>query len=418
MIASPIKCCQIYLPLLLVGLCVCMSANWALAVEAEDPKQVAANKNDENGKNAKNEEKDAQKEVPLDAKVPEKFNELDDPIGRVKPLAKRPPTPKLELISKVTREIADEARRDWKRDRALRRYADYSSRVQFGLTNRQLIAALLKRQDNHPTVDAYVRWQLLSFEPDLSEARDIELRRMVAMMPELTHLPAPPKAGNILKGENGAGAYFFSGRQRAFLSDLVPVPGSGGANPRLGVISSGAGISAATFDPQKAIETARGHTYDFVKSVATVEYLNGPAIHYRDAFVRMLPTAEGFRLEVMFNDMKDRIEAGDPGYKTAAQAFFDEAQRTRTDKSISPRTRAKLVFNMRDLARKRTLVVKAIQIDDAGNMREEHDVVAFPQKFVPPLIANLKGEVAEKVDDKDGIKDDVKVDNKEEAKQQ
>lgn len=403
MVGSPLKRFQIHLPLLLVGLCLGTSPNWAVA--ADDPKQVAADKK---------QEKEEKKEVPLDAKAPEKFNQLEDPIGRVKPLAKRPPTPKLELISSVTRDLADEARKDWKRDRVLRRYSDYSSRVQFGLSNRQLIAALLKRQDSHPTVDAYVRWQLLSFAPDLSEARDIELRRMVALMPDLTQLPAPPKAGNILKGENGSGAYFFSGRQRAFLSDLVPVPGSSGANPRLGVISSGAGISAATFDPQKAIETARGHTYDFVKSVATVEYLNGPAIHYRDAFVRMLPTAEGFRLEVMFNDMKDRIEAGDPGYKTAAQAFFNEAQRTRTDQSISPRTRAKLVYNMRVLARKRTSVVRAIQIDDAGNMREEHDVVAFPEKFVAPLIANLKGEEDKAEDEKK--EEDKKEDNKAEAK--
>ena len=31
-------------------------------------------------------------------------------------------------------------------------------------------------------------------------------------------------------------------------------------------------------------------------------------------------------LEAMFVDMKDRIEAGDPTYKDATQAFFDEAK--------------------------------------------------------------------------------------------
>ncbi len=329
--------------------------------------------------------------VPLDAKAPRSLNELDDQPGRVKPLAKRPTSAKLELISKVTRDIANEARRDWKKERAFRRYADYSSRVQFGLSNRQIIAALLKKQDNHPAVDAYIRWQLLSFAPDFSALREFEYKRLVATMPDLTHLPPPPKPGNILKGENGSGAYFFSGRQRAFLSDLVPVPGTGASNPRLSVINSGAGISAATFDPQKAISVARDHTYDYVKAKSTVEYLNGPAIHYRDALVRMLPAGAGVRLEAMFVDMKDRIYAGDPGYKTAAQEFFNEAQRTRNDKSIDARTRAKLVYQMRDLSRKRTAVVRKIQIDDAGNMREEHDVVAFPKKFVPPLIANLKG---------------------------
>lgn len=331
------------------------------------------------------------KPVPLDAQAPVTLNQLNDPPGRVKALAKRPLGPKLMLVSKVTREIAQQGRLEWRKEGSFRRYSDYSSQVNFGLTNRQLIAALSQRLDSHPAVDAYVRWQLLSFAPDFTVLKDIELKRLVANLPSLTQLPPPPKAGNIIKGDNGARGYFFSGTQRAFLSDLVPVSGTGLSNPRLSVIGGGGGISAASLDPQKAIEAARNQTYDYVQAGTTVEYLNGPAIHYRDALVRLIPDTAGQRLEVLFQDLKERISAGDPGYKDAAQAFYNEAQRTRNDGTISAQARAKLVYQMRELARKKTSVVQRIQIDNAGNLKPTSIVVRFPEKFVPPLLANLKG---------------------------
>lgn len=321
------------------------------------------------------------------------FNQLHEPPGRVKPVAKRP-TGRIPLISTVIRDIATEARQGWAVEREWPHdMADHSTRTQeMALLNRQIIMSLMKRQDSHASVDGYIRWQLLSYAPDLSEARPPEIRAIIANLPPLTRLPVPPKARNVLD-RNGGGAYFFSGVQKAFLSDLTPVAGARGYNPTLSVAGSGAGLSFET--AEEVIQQSRAAAYDHVQSRPLIERLNGPTVLYRDALMQLIPTEGGLRLEALFLDMKDRLEAGDPSYKDACQAFFNEAHRTQSDQMIPERTRANLMFQMRNLARKKTLVLQEIEIDRAGAMRVKREAVAFPAQHLDTLLGYLKGpEVA------------------------
>ncbi len=325
-----------------------------------------------------------------DAQAPEVVKEESVPGGRVKPVVKRP-TGRIPLVSKVTNDISREARMGWAAERDWpHEEADHSSRQEVALLNRQIIQSLMKRQDNHPAVDGYVRWQLLSYAPDLSEARPQEIRSMIANLPSLTRLPVPPQPRNILRpGDHGGGAYFFSGVQRAFISDLRPVPGARGYNPTLSVVNVGTGLSFET--PEEVIEKSRGAAYDHVASRPVIEKLNVPTANYRTRLMELIPSEGGLKLEALFTDMKDRIEAGDPSYKDACQAFFNEAHAMRDDPSIPEKTRWMLIHQMKTLGAKKVLVLKDIKIDNAGNMSVAREAVAFPRQHLDTAIEYLRG---------------------------
>lgn len=331
-----------------------------------------------------------QPEAKPDAKAPEAVKEEPAPGGRVKPVVKRP-TGRIPLISKVTNDISKEARLGWAAEQDWpHEEADHSSREEIALLNRQIIQSLMKRQDNHPAVDGYVRWQLLSYAPDLSEAKPQEIRSMIANLPPLTRLPVPPQPRNILRGgDSGGGAYFFSGVQRAFISDLRPVPGAKGYNPTLSVVNTGTGLSFET--PEEIIEKSRGAAYDHVVSRPVIEKLNVPTANYRTRLMELIPSEGGLKLEALFTDMKDRIEAGDPSYKDACQAFFNEAHAMRADASIPEKTRWMLINQMKTLGRKKVLVLKDIKIDDAGNMSVAREAVGFPQQHLNAALEYLRG---------------------------
>ena len=302
----------------------------------------------------------------------------------------RDPGAKPALISRLADDIAREARKAWLAEKNWpQTEANYSSRSDAAVANRQLVNALMSRQDNHPSLDAYVRWQMLSFAPNLADLKPAELRRLVDAMPDLTRLPVPPTPRNVLRGDEQGGGYFFSGVQRAFISDLRPVPGTRLMAPQLSVLNSGTGI--ATKNADEIIEENRSVAYDLVQSADVIVRLNIPATLYRDGLIALLPVAEGVKLEAMFIDMKDRIEAGDPTYKDAAQAFFDEAQRTRDDAGIPEKVRANLIHQLRNLARHTTYVAKNVEIARNGDMKVEREAIAFPKQHVETLIGFLKG---------------------------
>lgn len=322
-------------------------------------------------------------------------DEVEELPGRVKPNPKRP-TGKLPLISKITDDLSKEARVGWGENKKWPHVeADYSTRADTAMTNRQLIAALMKRQDSHPAVDGYVRWQLLSFVPDFTEAKPIELKRMIGTLPSLTRLPIPPEAKNVLdKGNGGGGGYFFSGTQRAFISDLRPVPGANLAAPTLSVLGGGSGLNLEK--PEEVIEKSRGAAYDLVQSRGIIEKLNVPTYNFRVGLIHMLPNEGGIKLEALFEHMKDTIEAGDPHYKEACQDFYNEAFRTQADASVPEKTRYSLVQQVKALSPRTILVVVDVKIDNAGNMKVEREGVKFPKEHVPQLLAYLLGPLSEK----------------------
>lgn len=319
--------------------------------------------------------------------------ELEIP-GRVKPLVRRAPNNNnLPRMAALVDELSKEARKSWIADRDWpRNDADYSSRTDAAPSNRQLLTAIAARADSHPAVDAYIRWQLLSFVPDLHEANVADMRKIMSTMPGLTRLPVPPEPRNVLKGgDQGGGAFMFSGVQKAFLSDLRPIPGTPYSAPTLSVVNSGSGIGLNFDDPQEVIERCRGAAYDLVQSRAVVERMNLPATRYRDALISLLPRDGGYRIEAMFDDMIDRLKAGDATFKKSAQAFYDEAFATRNDPTIPQKLRLELIANLRNWGGRTTYIVKEIEIDRAGNMRVAKDAIAFPKDAVERTVEALKG---------------------------
>ena len=72
---------------------------------------------------------------------------------------------------------------------------DFARRFQREIDRDFIIRSIYRVQDRqHPEVDAYIRWQLLSYVPRLDEFRDWEVERLLRQMPELLQNPAADEA--------------------------------------------------------------------------------------------------------------------------------------------------------------------------------------------------------------------------------
>ncbi len=57
--------------------------------------------------------------------------------------------------------------------------------------------------------------------------------------------------------------------------------------------------------------------------------------------------------------------------------------------------RANLIYQLRNLARHTTYVVKNVEIARSGDMKVDREAIAFPKEHVETLVAFLKGPVRE-----------------------
>lgn len=146
---------------------------------------------------------------------------------------------------RVIRELTTEAKRSLRGDRTfLRTQSDYGIQKNVAIDNHELIRLLSRRINSKPATDAYIKWQLLSFGPDLGQATAEQVARMLRVMPQLTPHPGPDvvrRSKSRSKGADGLQLDLVSvtrGRTRR-----VPIRRGALAAPTLGVIKTGLGLS-------------------------------------------------------------------------------------------------------------------------------------------------------------------------------
>ncbi len=123
-------------------------------------------------------------------------------------IAQPPPRSPGATLATAIKTLLDEARLAKTEEQLPRQDADFARRAgQPPLPPLIVGRQLIRRADRDPFVDAYVRWQLTSFEPTLPEMTDREFERFLSELPPM--LENPRANGSLLADINaalGAGA--------------------------------------------------------------------------------------------------------------------------------------------------------------------------------------------------------------------
>lgn len=296
-------------------------------------------------------------------------------------------------VARAVSELSAEAARSWD-DRGdwPTLESDFARRAEYSLTGFEVLAALGRRLHEHPAMDAYIKWQLLSLTPDLEGARTHHYQNILHGLPAMVPAPTPqlpPRPGQQPGG-------LTLGMQRAAVVDSVPVPGTGARRPKLGVITSGVGMTAQgtidPYDPRYVRVTAETVQTQLVEDRQRTFRLNEPALLYRDRVVGRMPLEGGVRPLAMVTDLRQRLDAGHPSTGKAAQRYLDLLTTMgveRVEEQVPEPMRRRLLGLTRQLLPLRTRVVTEVRVNDADAIELRSEEHAVPREMVLEMLRLL-----------------------------
>ncbi len=279
-----------------------------------------------------------------------------------------------------------------------RSVSDFAEDSRYTIDPVELHAALGRRLYRNPALDAYAKWQLMSFGAEVSEM-DAERRRAVFQnLPQVVGQPQPRVRDRSRRGGGDGRAFIFIGRQRAFVADLRPVVVNGvvAFDPEIAVISEGTlldveGVVTANRSVMLTVRAASSQLTN-LRNFAT--QLNQPIFRFRAAIADQLPPGAE-RLAFYFQDAADRAQAGNPSFKPALSRFVDETRRLRTSRDLSPRVRRRMIEQVKQLARHRQELIREIEIVGEDQYQVHKTTIAVPEDVVHRAVANLEGRAPE-----------------------
>ena len=130
---------------------------------------------------------------------------------------KYPPKPGnvAQVMIQLNKEAIDAWRdnQPWPRDKS-----NYAQRANITLPNADLVRILSQRMHSNPALDGYVKWQILSFHPDLAGLAIKTYRQIIATLPGLLRQPQP----SVPNPSGGGGGYGISlGSQMAIVNSRI-----------------------------------------------------------------------------------------------------------------------------------------------------------------------------------------------------
>jgi hypothetical protein len=295
-----------------------------------------------------------------------------------------PQNPLTISIARAITALSNEAHAAWAKSQPWpRAQSDLAQTQALRVANDDLIRALHRRLDPTTPIEAYIKWQLLSFSPDLSKQPTEVYRRLIALMPDIKAQPEPnlPSAAPA-----GGGNGMTIGTSRAIIVGRQPIPGTnGGSRPILGTIdtaTSTGGDSGPPFDPVQAQEQLAHGQSEAARA-------NQSVLAYRDGLIPRLPQDGGVRLAAMIADLKSRIVAGDPSVPMAVDRLAAECRQPGAGLPISADWHGPILGGLRMLARLRTPVTDDIGIGDKGALAVRSHVVLVPPEALIDMIRGL-----------------------------
>ena len=227
----------------------------------------------------------------------------------------------------ATAKILSDIRRDAARCREKRNWDLQEDRKNTGASIPNDVLIRLLGRNLHPdtSVDAYIKWRLMAFDPDLSRTTTADLKRLAKALPTIAarrvpriQLNAPPR--QAVQAQIGRQTSIATGQQS----------GNAGFDPTLSVVNSGASVEVtpvvSAHDP-RYVTMSTGASLGRVGRIRRIPVIfNVPVMRFRTALVDAMPAEGGLRLMFAMQDAADRIAAGDPSFHTVAQRVVTESQ--------------------------------------------------------------------------------------------
>jgi hypothetical protein len=303
------------------------------------------------------------------------------------------PEARLRSVSVVLSDLRREAQvAIFKKGYWLRDESDYAQDKNVTINNPEIVKALGRRLNQNPAIDGYCRWQLLSFGPQFKVA-DVDAeteaamwKRLVAVMPRFVYPPEPV----IPNKPKQSVSVSFSGIQRAFLSDRVPIPRARGSRPVLSVVNNGVGLTTneaqRNYELGKSCEKSADRLSELREIVA---HANIPVRRYRDHLIERLPAEDGVRFAAMIKDASDRVAAGDDSGAMATERLMRESEWIKNERNLSPTRIRELEKEIRGLHRIYRDVPVDIYARDGRVLVKKYSV-DFSSTRLKRILANLE----------------------------
>jgi len=295
-------------------------------------------------------------------------------------------------VDAAVRELVAQARRAWATGEQWPGPPDRFAERWAGLAPDDVLDALTRSQHAHPAVDAYVRCALLELAPPLSAVDAARLRRLVANLPAV--IGHRQVAGQATGGGGSGRAWIFVGRQIAFVSDLDPIVAEGvvAFDPEISVVSDGVLLDVegtVTID-RHVILNVRATAAQLQRLREFLFQVNRPAFQFRRSLAERLP-AGAAQLDLLLQDLGDRMEVAAPSYEAAAARFVEAARRLRTSEELSRRHRLALMRRLNELAKVEKRVLREIHIRSDEVYEVERETIAIDEDQVTAALAYLQG---------------------------
>ena len=304
----------------------------------------------------------------------------------VAPVAAAEKTPELWfVISSLKKEASDawRAGQGWPRNEP-----NFAMEKSWLLPREDVARGLTRRLHPEPAIDAYIKWQLLSFADDLNQLDGALLHRIADTAPK--PLPQPVVRQEWLAISGPSRAYIAIARQVTYVRNLRPVVGAGTVAlvPELGVVSTGTVLDAEG-STRSYITVLQQANEKLQAERSAVSRANDAILRYRQALLSRVPQAGGLRLAMRIKDLGDRIAAGDPSTEQAADELLEASDSLPAD--LPPRTRRILAGWVRELGQMRTTVHDSVAPGKRENqaLLYQH-IVAVPEQHIRTLLERLE----------------------------
>lgn len=265
--------------------------------------------------------------------------------------------PKVAPVSVPISELNKEASESLKNGKWARDKSEFAKAVDYEVDRQKLAIAMLQRLHLKPEVDAYIKWQLLSFNPDFSVLRKDQMTRLIATMPAVSPHPKPrievPEQPNIsmtfgqevsrrVIGRNGT-TRRVTGRPPALITNDATRLGNTTPTP--------------TKDMAKRVEEANDR---LDREMKAAEEANEMIFTYRDALSDIMPDKGAINLEILFADVKHRLLAGDVTALDRSLVLAEECKKMAGSPELGDEQKTSLIRGLRILVANQSIIVTGI----------------------------------------------------------
>ena len=248
---------------------------------------------------------------------------------------------------------------------------------------------LSRKLHTEPEVDAYIKWQLLSFAPYIQPPDPKELNTIARFAPSFR--PQPVIREEWIETTSTGGASIAIVTEHAYVAGFEVETSNNAVaiNPVIGVVSSGTsmGVQGSMTNYITIIRSAN----DRLQGERTRVWMANEMItKYRDELARRFPSEQAVRFQWMIHDLSERIVAGDPSSRERVAALVEESGKL--PRNLDAQTREGLAKQIRELSQLQTVVHDSLQPGSHENDAVLHTHTVFmPEADVSVILERILG---------------------------